>query len=97
MPEKGAAGRDNEINTQKIYKCDCYAEGLTVSYWPEEKDVIIELWVMGQNNIKSMTWMARIKEAWRVLREGRSHLAEVLLNYSTAHELAEDLLKKLKE
>ena len=38
----------------------------------------------------------RFKEIWRVLTQGRSHLGEVLLDYQTANELADDIKKDIQ-
>ena len=91
---------DNKIElppkVKKLYSCDCYAEGLTVTYWKDDKTVIVDLWVAGENNVSSMTWVDRFKEIWRILTQGKRHIAEVLLDYKTAHELAEDLKREIE-
>jgi len=78
----------------KIYKCGCHSEGLTIETWSDDKMVILNIWTMGYNNVGQMTWMERFKEIWRVLTQGRSHLGEVILDYQTAHELAEDIKRE---
>ena len=80
----------------KIYKCNCHSEGFTLSFWPKEKTAILDIWTMGYTNVGKMSWMERFKEIWRVLTQGRSHLGEVLLDYQTAHELAEDMKKEIE-
>ncbi len=80
----------------KFYKCNCYAEGITKTIWEDEKMVVLDIWTMGLNNVARMTWTERVKEIWRVLIQGRSHLAEVILDYNTAHELAEDIKREVE-
>ena len=87
---------DHPPKVRKLYSCDCYAEGLTVTYWKDDKQVIIDLWVAGQNNVSNMNWKEQLQEIWRILTQGRRHLSEVILDYGTAHELAEDLKKEIE-
>lgn len=81
---------------EKIYKCGCHAEGFTMHTWPDEKMVVLNIWTMGYTNVGQMSWGERFKEIWRVLTQGRSHLGEVLLDYQTANELADDIKKDIQ-
>ena len=83
-------------NIDKLYKCECYAEGLTKSIWTDSKHIILEIWTMGYNNSLPMPWMDRFREIWRILRHGKSNLGEVVLDYETANELADDIKKDIE-
>lgn len=74
----------------KFFPCACHGEGMTVSYWPEDKMFSLTIYRCGVTNIP--IW-DRVKFCARVLWTGRIVWDDILLGKHIAKKIAREILK----
>ena len=84
---------------KKLYECDCYTEGVVLSYedyWDEIPDPCVELafFKQGFDGSKQLySFGERLRWCWQILRHGTVWCDMVMLSQSVARDLGKDLVK----
>lgn len=77
------------MKMEKIIKCQCNSEGIVLENDPDDGDIYMAMWNLGQK-IKPSLWI-RITYAWEYLKTGKFHNDQMVLNADTARELGDAL------
>jgi len=79
--------------TQKFFPCQCMSEGMLVSYFENDSDgdIYLAMFSSGLYIPKPSLWH-RIKQAWRIIKDGSVFDDELILNQKNAKELGEYLI-----
>lgn len=75
----------------KFFRCECYGEGLRLSYDAEDKSFYVSLWREGYR--EPIDWVHRLKHIWRILRDGQPWHDQVVLNEAEAKALGQFLIE----
>jgi len=67
-------------------KCECHLEGLGVDYFADDDHYYFSYWKQGLSN-KKLSWKAKIRYCWQVLRHGKAFEDEVILSAESANKL----------
>ena len=67
-------------------KCECQAEGLGVDYFADDSHYYFSYWKQGLSN-KKLSWRAKIRYCWQVLRRGKAFEDEIILSSESANKL----------
>lgn len=73
---------------EKFIKCDCHAEGILITKFPDEPEFYVSFWREGFEPVKLTFWM-RLKLCYMALVKGQYYEDQVILNEKTAKELAD--------
>lgn len=84
----------NEPKIGKLFFCECHAAGVLLHHWPEDREVGVCIW--GYRS-RELDWFGRLRYCWRILWTGRPYGDDTLLDYVTAREMAQDILKMTEE
>jgi len=81
--------------SDKIFKCSCGCEGITLQQ--EDGEINLAVWVQNYGPYNNRPLIERIKMAWRVLKKGHLYTDQMCLSAEEARELCKGLSEKIKE
>lgn len=73
----------------KVYKCTCEGQGVSVQDWYDQNEIWLSFWSIGNF---TLSWIQRIKEAFRIFKTGEQYPDMVILEYNTARDFAQHIL-----
>ena len=70
------------MDKQRFFTCECHGEGIIVSLWDDDPEVIVSLslWRYGAGDYGITRWRNRLRHIWYILRRGHPYTDDILLS-----------------
>ena len=76
-------------NTKEIFiKCDCHAEAIEITYYPDDESFYLAFWDIGRKKISSLPWKKKISMIWKIIRGKDLYSDMIILNHDRAKDVA---------
>lgn len=85
----------NNNNKSEFFECACSGHAMNVMKFENEEEVYISIWKRG--TVDNMSMWQKLRNCWKVLRDGTPYEDEVVLNKETQTKLVKMLNSILKE
>jgi hypothetical protein len=76
----------------KLFRCDCYSEGVVVEPWEECDGIFLAFWQYGYYK---PSFTQRLKYIWKIIKDGTPYTDMVCFNKEKAIEFAKYILSEL--
>jgi hypothetical protein len=87
---------DKEI--REFIPCECGAEAVVLSYWPDDEDkmIFLSMWAV-QPGGRFYDWRHKIQHIWHILKKGHPYTDDIVLNLKEVERLRNALTRAIAE